>query len=280
MTSAPLSNPGQIDTYSSFLQMGERISKDAGVFETFYNYFFQQAARLWKSCEHFDLLSSRLGNVLEIGPFYGFIPFLLRARSESYQVLEGDDPAVYPLKPLYEQNAITMKCVDFFDDFGPVHGASRRLPFPDESFDTILCWETLEHFNFNPVPFVREIHRILKKGGRACVTVPNRRSYMNLLAMILGFGQRATMDSYFHFENYESGGKKAFYGFHWHEYGAIELDHLFRRAGFTQVDAQNLTAFQNRESATLSRRIARALAIAGTKVLPQFGSSSVVSAIK
>src|SRR6185295_10763942 len=111
-----------------------------------------------------------LGNVLEVGPFFGYLPFLLRPASSAYTVLEGDDPVVRPLERLYQERAITLSYVDFCELFGPDRSAAHRLSFPDASFDTILCWETMEHFNFNPVKFIRELHRVLKPGGRVCIT--------------------------------------------------------------------------------------------------------------
>lgn len=41
------------------------------------------------------------------------------------------------------------------------------LPFRDEEFDEILCQDVLEHVNY--VPLLRDLHRILKKGG--CLTI-------------------------------------------------------------------------------------------------------------
>lgn len=49
----------------------------------------------------------------------------------------------------------------------------RRLPFRDESFDAVYSMGTIEHFR-DPETALREIHRVLKPGGRAVVGVPNR----------------------------------------------------------------------------------------------------------
>lgn len=45
------------------------------------------------------------------------------------------------------------------------------IPFPDNSFDAALCTEVLEHVS-EPTPFISEMHRILKPGGLAIVTLP------------------------------------------------------------------------------------------------------------
>ncbi len=52
------------------------------------------------------------------------------------------------------------------------------LPFDEETFDIILCRDVLEHVEY--VPVLRELHRILKKGGAINIRVPHftsRRNY-------------------------------------------------------------------------------------------------------
>lgn len=49
--------------------------------------------------------------------------------------------------------------------------AASFLPFPNESFSSVLCTEVLEHVP-DPNKAVNSIHRVLKRGGRALVTVP------------------------------------------------------------------------------------------------------------
>lgn len=47
----------------------------------------------------------------------------------------------------------------------------KKFPFADESFDSILCNQVLEHV-FNPGEFMSEILRVLKPGGKLLLTVP------------------------------------------------------------------------------------------------------------
>jgi SAM-dependent methyltransferase len=49
----------------------------------------------------------------------------------------------------------------------------RRLPFPDGGFDVVYSMGTIEHFD-DAGTALREIHRVLRPGGRAVVGVPNR----------------------------------------------------------------------------------------------------------
>lgn len=49
--------------------------------------------------------------------------------------------------------------------------AGHVFPFADETFDSVLCNQVLEHV-FNPDEFLGEIVRILKPGGKLLLTVP------------------------------------------------------------------------------------------------------------
>jgi SAM-dependent methyltransferase len=49
--------------------------------------------------------------------------------------------------------------------------ASRRLPFPDESFDVVLCNDSINHLA-DRAAVLRDWHRVLRPGGRLLVTDP------------------------------------------------------------------------------------------------------------
>lgn len=46
-----------------------------------------------------------------------------------------------------------------------------KFPFDDNSFDSVLCNQVLEHV-FTPELFVSELNRVLKEGGEVFLTVP------------------------------------------------------------------------------------------------------------
>ncbi len=46
-----------------------------------------------------------------------------------------------------------------------LHGPAEQLPVEDESFDLVLCIQVLEHVD-DPARAVRELHRVVKPGGR------------------------------------------------------------------------------------------------------------------
>lgn len=48
----------------------------------------------------------------------------------------------------------------------------KELPFRSNSFEIILALEVLEHLE-NPVKTIKEINKVLKKNGKAIISVPN-----------------------------------------------------------------------------------------------------------
>jgi ubiquinone/menaquinone biosynthesis C-methylase UbiE len=50
-------------------------------------------------------------------------------------------------------------------------GDSIKLPFKDDSFDTVIASEVIEHV-VNPTEFVRELFRVVKFGGSLIITTP------------------------------------------------------------------------------------------------------------
>ena len=54
-----------------------------------------------------------------------------------------------------------------------VNATVPPLPFKDETFDYVVSFQVIEHIA-DDKEFVREVHRVLRKGGRFIVTTPNR----------------------------------------------------------------------------------------------------------
>lgn len=51
-----------------------------------------------------------------------------------------------------------------------------NLAFPNETFDQVVSFETLEHIN-KAERFVEELHRVLKPEGRLIISTPNKEIY-------------------------------------------------------------------------------------------------------
>ncbi len=95
----------------------------------------------------------------------------------------------------------------------------------DNSFDGVTCVEVLEHL-FDPLRAARELHRVLKPGGVAVVTVPNFGYHAwRLLALL-----RAQVPS--EPENPKSNRHN---GVHIRFFSKLMLKRLLRDAGFVDI---------------------------------------------
>jgi glycosyltransferase involved in cell wall biosynthesis/SAM-dependent methyltransferase len=59
-----------------------------------------------------------------------------------------------------------------------------RFPYADESFDTVVCGELIEHLSGDPMHMMSEINRILKPGGHLLITTPNIASIHGIAAIL------------------------------------------------------------------------------------------------
>jgi methionine biosynthesis protein MetW len=65
------------------------------------------------------------------------------------------------------------------------------FPFPDQSFDVVVCNQVLEHLKQIYLPLT-EMHRVLKPGGHLVISVPNLAAFHNRLLLAVGL-QPATI---------------------------------------------------------------------------------------
>jgi len=71
-------------------------------------------------------------------------------------------------------------------DFTTVLFDSLPLPFENDTFEGILCFETIEHMP-EPASFLYELARVLKKEGELILTTPNRLwEPIHWIAAVLG----------------------------------------------------------------------------------------------
>lgn len=107
-----------------------------------------------------------------------------------------------------------------------------RFPYADESFDTVVCGELIEHLFGDPMHLMSEINRILKPGGHVLITTPNIASIHGIAAILQrnhpGFfvaylkpGEDGTVDAR-----------------HNREYAPAEIYRLMLDAGFEVVNLE------------------------------------------
>jgi SAM-dependent methyltransferase len=66
---------------------------------------------------------------------------------------------------------------------------AQRFPWPDGSVDLVICNQVLEHLKNIWLP-MSEMHRVLRPGGHAVLSVPNLASLHN--RVLLGLGRQPT----------------------------------------------------------------------------------------
>ena len=76
-----------------------------------------------------------------------------------------------PYKALFLPLVSNYIAMDLCGREADVHARGELIPFRDRSMDIVLCTQVLEHVG-RPEEIVGEIHRVLKPGGIAFVSVP------------------------------------------------------------------------------------------------------------
>jgi len=61
-----------------------------------------------------------------------------------------------------------------------VANVDSALPFADETFDTLIFCDVVEHVR-SPIAALEELHRVLRSGGRMLLTTPNANSPIRML---------------------------------------------------------------------------------------------------
>ena len=64
-----------------------------------------------------------------------------------------------------------------------VCGDLDRLPFPSDYFDMVISRSVVEHLE-NPAVVFRELHRVLRPGGKVVLCTPNKYDYVSVVAAI------------------------------------------------------------------------------------------------
>lgn len=174
-------------------------------------------------CELFypDLKGAK---VVEFGSYLGVVSEALARLG--FSVTASDIPEFIDnarLQAVYRAHGIETLSVNLRD---------YRIPLADEFCDVVIMCETLEHLNYNPLPVLLEINRILKSGGIFYISMPNLTSLINRVKMLFG---RSIHNSIQDFENQFSERHNMIVGIHWREYTGKEASEMLRYCGFKVV---------------------------------------------
>ncbi|MCF6361298.1 MAG: class I SAM-dependent methyltransferase [Cyclobacteriaceae bacterium] len=99
------------------------------------------------------------GSLLEIGCGEGRGVELLAPKVKSYTAVDKIEEVVENLSAKYPKSSF-------------IQANIPPLPFEDNSFDTIISFQVIEHIKDDST-YLEEINRILKPGGKAYISTPN-----------------------------------------------------------------------------------------------------------
>jgi len=100
------------------------------------------------------------GSILEVAPGPGYLAIEM-AKLGDYRVT-GLDISQSFVRIASENARAAGVRIDFR------HGDAAHMPFPDASFDFVVCTAAFKNFT-DPVGAINEIHRVLKPGGKASI---------------------------------------------------------------------------------------------------------------
>jgi 2-polyprenyl-3-methyl-5-hydroxy-6-metoxy-1,4-benzoquinol methylase len=160
-------------------------------------------------------------SILEIGPFLGVVSIVLSRLG--FRVVAADIKEFISCKNLQRK----------FDENGVAYRECNlktySLPFSDEEFDVVIMCETLEHLNFNPLPVIKEINRVLKQNGILYLSLPNLACLNNRLYLLEGKSIHNPIQDFF---SQLDANANMIVGLHWREYTAPEVSEMLERMGF------------------------------------------------
>ena len=184
--------------------------------------------------------------LLEIGSFLG--PVSIALKKIGYSLDATDIPEFYEskaLRELYKKNDIP---------FVGLNLKSHQLPYESNSFDTVIICEVIEHLNFNPLPILQEVNRVIKRDGFIYIGMPNQSHILNRIKLLLGKSIHNPIEDYF---KQLDKNENMIVGLHWREYTLAETEEVIKKMGFEVV--QKYHYFDKDQGGTFRKLIKRLL---------------------
>jgi SAM-dependent methyltransferase len=175
--------------------------------------------------------------VLDVGAGHGLLlSFLTELGHECHALDVQDQPRAHP--DTYGKGVV----------FHPCNVEADLIPYPDDTFDAVVCCQVLEHFTHSHLPAMKEIRRVLRQGGIVEVDVPNVASFRNRSRMLRG--KQVTYDyeeHYLYAQPILYKGMSFFPRRHNREFTRRDLTILLRAAGFRDINVRFLKSRRFRE---------------------------------
>lgn len=163
--------------------------------------------------------------VLEVGCGDGFYLHLLSSIGLKLKLIGTDN----------DKNALLSARRNLPNDINLVYGdLMNRLPFKDNSFDKVVMSEVTEHLP-NDVKGLKEVLRVMKKGGILCLSVPHA-NYPFLWDPINWVLEKLTN------KHIESGFFAGIWNQHLRLYTKLSIERSIKKAGF-KVERSEIQTF-------------------------------------
>jgi len=128
---------------------------------------FFSRLRVRKIIQEFLSLSSNGKRCLDIGCEAGYVSIeMAKVGAE-----------VFSFDILHEALKDFQRKLKTFSDINKPHillAAAQKIPFENDTFDFVICTEVIEHTP-RPELVIKEIARVMKKGGKTVITFPNEK---------------------------------------------------------------------------------------------------------
>ena len=210
-----------------------------------------------------DLLKNSKSNpnILEIGSFLG--PVSISLKRIGFSIYALDLPEFYQsssLRSLYEKNDIP---------FAGINLREYQLPYESNYFDAVIICAVIEHFNFNPLPVLKEINRVLKKDGYIYIGMPNQSRLIYRMKLLFGKSIHPPID---HFFLQLDRNSNMVVGLHWREYTLTETVEMIEKMGFKTISKYYFPAIGNTKNENISKTLIKKL----VNIIPSFRTTYVV----
>lgn len=121
-------------------------------------------------------------SLLDVGCENGIIEYFLRNKVRN---IYGIDNSKKALK-IAKKRGLKTKHVDF---------DKERFPFSSNFFDVVTCLDVIEHVK-DPKRLLKEIYRVVKKGGKVIIATPNIRFTNHIFELLIkGKFPKTSMDT-------------------------------------------------------------------------------------
>lgn len=210
-----------------------------------------------QSPQYADIIIATVGcttgkKILDVGIAYGLYDVVLK-RQFGLEVSGIDHPDNIDAYCRYpaDQGIPVLPCNLHFD----------KIPYPDNTFDTVIVSEIIEHLLIPPKVLFSGINRVLKPSGRLIVTTPNFACLRNILVLATGRNPTALFPEEISWTEKKAEDSRV----HPREYTVSEVKTALMEAGF-EISEIRMRMDQTKAKRSLLSRALRAM----MRIMPRY----------